>query len=265
MVAPDFNASWWLKLERAKKHLHDIDDLLDRMRDPKPGALRVEKERQGAQWVYTVHHDIKPDRMLPLVISDYLFNLRSALDHIAAANVRPTAFEKSQFPIFTEDFRTFSPGEPQRFKGYRDSWKDLRKRMTPAVFAAIEEVQPFQTCLKDSSNPNEALLALLNDFQNTDKHRQLGVIDAGLLDPSGFVFEQDGTRLPIIYNALPKDSMLQDGATCHVSDTDVGVEFYGVIQVAVTGGANQRYMPTENLSGLWEEVFAVLRFITGEM
>ena len=265
MADPDFGASWWLKAERANKHLQDINRLLDRMRDPKPGRVRVEKERQSIGWVYTVHHGIKPDRMLPLIIGDYLFNLRSALDHIAAANVKATLFEKSQFPIFTDDFRTFHPDEPPRFKGYRDSWKGLRKRTNPAVFAAIEKAQPFETCLKDSSDPHNAALALLNDFQNTDKHRQLGVIDAGLRDPSGFVVEKDGTRRPIIYKPLPADSMLQDGALCHISDEEVDVEFYGTIQVAVTGGTNQRHLPTETLAKLWGEVVAVLEFITEAM
>lgn len=257
--------SWWLKAERAKKHLNDIDVLINRMRDPQPRRVRVEKERQGAQWIYTVHHDINPDQMLPLIVGDYLFNLRSALDHIAAANVKATLFEKSQFPIFTDDFRKPSANEPERFKGYRATWNTLRKRTAPAVFAAIEQAQPFVTCLKDSSDPKNASLAILNSFQNTDKHRQLSILDAGLLDPIGYVVKQDGTRERIVYNTLPADSMMQDGARCFGSDTEVDVEFYGTIQVVVAGGPDQRNLPTEGLSDLWEEVAAVLDFITGAM
>lgn len=78
--------SWWIKFERAHRHRAEAEALIAEMRS-RP-TIRVEKSFDGSRWSFRVHHDVPTDNELPAIIGDFLFNLRSALDHIIAANVK---------------------------------------------------------------------------------------------------------------------------------------------------------------------------------
>jgi hypothetical protein len=172
--------------------------------------------------------------MLPVVIGDFLFDLRSALDHIAAMNASGPA-NQSQFPIFTKDVRVAGSTESVAHGKWYRGWKAFRERTTPAVYTAVESMQPFVT---DPINPENAALAVLNNLQNADKHTALNVIDKGVSDLLGFIVRPNDLRIPITGQAIPENTMLPDGEQFLTRTGEDEVELFGTIKVAITGGVD---------------------------
>lgn len=263
MIASDPDSSWWLKVARAKEHLDHVKTLLDGARDPNLTVVRVEKELRDAQWIYTAHHDWAVPEMLPLVIGDFLFNLRSALDHIAAANMTSSVNAQSHYRIFSKDVRLANSQESKAHPKWHKGWNEFKAQFSPEVFAVIESLQPFQTAAKQATNPDDEALAILNDLQNADKHTRLNVVDTGVGDLVGFVFDP-GTPPARIGGdvGFPDGIMVPNGAKFLALDREVHVELFGVVKVAVSGGRVSTYREIpESLGDILDSVRYILRLI----
>lgn len=237
MAALDTSASWWLKVQRAEKHLTDIGDYIARATGPNPRRIRIEKRHDGTRWNYFACHDLVIDPIVAVVIGEFLYDLRSALDHIVAANVNtPGRRRKSQFPIFTEDiFATLPNGQLiEEHASRRDAWKGWLKGVPDAVVAVIKDAQPYAKGVEYNSDPNDHALAILDTYQLADKHRELAVIDGGIDDPHGMVIYPDGTPVEIDYRNAPAGVMARDGTRVFDSDTEVDVQLTGTLKVAMT-------------------------------
>jgi len=77
----DFGRASRRKVERAEKHIGDLNALLVRMRDIPHHAVSVQRDPEHRNWI-TVHFDPSALRIeeAALIIGDALHNLRSALD-----------------------------------------------------------------------------------------------------------------------------------------------------------------------------------------
>jgi hypothetical protein len=157
---PDpFNSSR-LKIERANKHISDIDSLLQSVINSDFYALSVEKDTDsGENLLHATINEGLPAEEYALIIGDALHNLRSALDFAYYETVilcGGTATRWTRFPI-------------------RDTREQLVSRLDSALkkkqisllvhFLILNSVKPYQT-------GNWALWTL-DDWNITDKHQLL--------------------------------------------------------------------------------------------
>ena len=90
------------KYERAQKHIQDFKIAVDTFRDANRDHVGVKVDEQTGDIVYYVKSVPVVPTEISLLLGDALHNLRSALDHLAHAIVRPTtptAIKDTFFPI----------------------------------------------------------------------------------------------------------------------------------------------------------------------
>jgi len=225
--------------------------------------VRMQKVRSdGDEWIYTVHHDAVVDPAFPAVLGDFLFNLRSALDHIAAANrLKPTA--KSPFPLFHDPIgQAAVPGEPAKYKSYRNAWAQIRANTNPAVFRAMDAAQPFNA--PAGVAPTTTALAVLNDLQNRDKHASLTVVTSGIKDIKCWVVTPYGNH-PIRDPKLPP-GMFPNGADIFHDKRDLDIRARGSVALSISAGPNSKYFPLPvSFEDVADEVALVLQAIEAAM
>jgi hypothetical protein len=104
-VATKGRPSWWLKVDRAKHHFREFELEAQRYSDRHPyRAERVGYRKNERQhWRYVLHITEQPPPTLSPILGDAFHNLRSALDHMAAALVPLNRKSHSQFPILMTD------------------------------------------------------------------------------------------------------------------------------------------------------------------
>jgi hypothetical protein len=210
--------SWWLKLDRAKDHLDEfkgvIDPLLKRCVNPVTKSWET-YDHQPA-FVYRVRFsNPEPDERLPVIAGDFMHNVRSALDHVAVALAPIARKHDASFPIFTCDIheqdqvtgRYLHPSD-------RKKWLRRIEGMSEGAVAILDTVQPFHGG-GTGQDPADSPLALLCEFQNADKHRELNIVAQGLTDPEFILTYPDGSsardRPPV-----PLDGLMRNGAIVHV-------------------------------------------------
>lgn len=172
-MAPTTLAGVRAKLRRADTHIDQLDDALTMLAEHATASIRC-REGAGAnpnyplQLAYQASDIPEIDDQVRTVVGDALFNLRSALDHLAAQlAIRdfPDPIDPSnpnvQFPICDQ------PKKQHLFKVIQD----------PDVLAALEEVQPYTKMFGITGDAlwNDPLRAL-RELCNADKHRLLPVV-----------------------------------------------------------------------------------------
>jgi hypothetical protein len=155
------------KLSRAEKHLGAIAEALQASRY---GDLRVvAKDDPNPRFRAAVIRLPKPGLGPSVIIGDFLYNVRSALDHLVwqliLANGAVPKERKNAFPIS----KTI-----ERFREQLDSFKRL-KGVSPQGVALIDGLQPYR-----SGEPlcNLHPLWILSELAEIDKHRTLNLTTA---------------------------------------------------------------------------------------
>lgn len=251
--------SWQLKLRRAKEHLENICARLAVIApEPRDRTFRIEKERRAdGNWYYSVHLDLVTDEMLPVVIGEFLFNVRSALDHIACATAHP----KAQFPIFTDNiWNANAQGEEaQRLKRLRAKFDRWTKGMEPEVLAIVKWAQPCNA-LNPPTAPENAALSVLNLFQNADKHSELSVIVGGAGKATSRIDGFDDYDLSAAAEAkFGTSGLLPDGGVFLAFGKEVDVKFEGRVEIALRCGNEPIHRPLpETLVDIFAEASAVI-------
>jgi hypothetical protein len=79
--------SWDLKVQRAGQHLEEVREAVAAYASRNPyRAVRARQPRGQRQiWFYRLEMTEEPDPMIPVIIGECLYDLRSALDHLAVA------------------------------------------------------------------------------------------------------------------------------------------------------------------------------------
>ena len=154
------------KIARAQAHIELLDSQQASWFASEPYRIRLEPNRDLAPDIINIFFIVSDVKPVPVtfstIIGDILYNLRSALDHLAWQLVlanRGTPTNKTAFPI-----RKKPPalGKPIEIDG----------GINPMAQVAIERLQPY----RHSKGPNHAPLWLLNELCNTDKHRTLLIV-----------------------------------------------------------------------------------------
>jgi hypothetical protein len=209
--------SWWLKLDRAENHFPEFQEMIAPLLDRCMNPVSKGWESKDNEWgtAYRVRFAIpEPDERLAVVAGDVMFNVRSALDHIAVAVAPVNRKYDASFPILTCDVHEID----EIAGGYlhasdRRYWLRCTKGMADDTVAFLDSVQPYKA-LSTSQDPNDHALALLSSFQNADKHRELVVVARGLTSPD-FYYHLPGdvtTVLPFDRMDIPADRLVKDGA-----------------------------------------------------
>jgi hypothetical protein len=91
-----------LKIERANKHIGDLESLLERWFQGDPYEVVKEKEADGRGWVFKLSRCAEVPPEIRAVTGDAVHNLRSSLDYLVDAAIRAnghTPTDRTMFPI----------------------------------------------------------------------------------------------------------------------------------------------------------------------
>jgi len=149
-----------VKIERAYKHLDELEAVVHSLGEQTLMTIRIERESE------TVRPVLKADPVLiygleiPAIAGDVVHNLRSALDHLAfqlvsagveAGETRPNGrWFDIQFPILYS------------FANYEDKKSQVLQGAQQDAIDAIDKLKPYQG--------GDNRLWLLRQLDNTDKH-----------------------------------------------------------------------------------------------
>jgi hypothetical protein len=170
--------SWDLKVKRAEKHLKELKTELRRYAAKKPyRAVRVRQPRgQRHIWRYVLEMTEQPDPMLAVITGDCLFNLRSALDHLAVGMAPNSRRNSAAWPVeFTDPWEVRRDGSCVYDEERRKSFASKVKGIDPKAVAMIKFAQPYER-----EHPEVDTIALISRLENADKHRQLITLGSGI-------------------------------------------------------------------------------------
>src|SRR6266496_6459714 len=156
----------WLKVERAGKHLNTLNKTVrafeSSKRQPYDVRRQFDSERSEYIWYGVIRRYPSPN--IPLILGDFIHNLRSALDHLAYASrsiYAPIDDEDTQFPIFDR-----STQFDVKALSLRYIRTDIRDHM--------QTFQPYHGL----NDRERRFLRTLRDLSNLDKHRRIALVAA---------------------------------------------------------------------------------------
>jgi hypothetical protein len=200
-----------MKLVRADEHLKALNGEVADFLAIRPDEVVTQQDvPRGYRSAKIVYRHAPPDRLL-MLIGDVLYNLRSALDHLAWSLAGAHADRRTAFPIFPEA------------SGFLNRGREKLHDMPTAAQTIIESLQPYKG---RHGSPEDAPLWLLQRLHIEDKHHPLNLVAAGvdihlhvhtsakppaygLTGRTGYLPLKDGTQIYCI--PLPADrSYMQD-------------------------------------------------------
>jgi hypothetical protein len=170
--------SFALKLGRAREHLSSFEEEAKRWIEGKPYGIVDERDPDPPPQAITAEYvprRFRIDRVsdipsrLSLLVGDCLFNLRSALDHLALALARSFTSSMTERQVADSEFPIFRDGA-----NYPQAERKKIGCVNPDARTVIETMQPYQKAADYSSDP----LWQLHELNRIDKHRTLTVCAA---------------------------------------------------------------------------------------
>jgi hypothetical protein len=247
--------SWRSKVERAEHHLRDFEGRIGPVKDKRayPVSERLETEDQERIYVFRIDIPEPDDPLLPIIAGDLMFNLRSALDHLATAMV-PEAqrTRKTAFPIFRDDIDQLDPLTNKHLHSEaRVRWEAITKGFPEGAMPIVKQVQPYRH-LREGRNPEYAAMALLGAFQNADKHSRLAFVLHGLKEP--IIWFNVGPTRRKVRARLPRldpDRMLGPGAVVardpEPLPSHMEMEAEGTLDITIGDGESGAYYSTPDI------------------
>lgn len=146
-----------LKIDRANRHVHEIESEIRAFKNRNPFGLYCEEEPGSGDLVYKI--SIKEDVpiLLSAPIGDCIHNLRAAFDIVACQIVtlgNGRVSSQTQFPIFSSS------------KKFRSKVGRNLQGASQAAISVVERLQPYQ------GEHNQALWAI-HRLDILDKHRMI--------------------------------------------------------------------------------------------
>lgn len=158
-----------LKLIRAEEHLQAFKSEVAQYLESQPYELKEDRDSDPGALLVTLRARNFPHGRWSVIIGDFVHNLRSALDHLAAQLVKAAGNDpihdrrpKTQFPILTR-----RPNTPGGSPGVAV----IAGGVSPAAASLVDFLQPYQL-----RNPTQHPLALLAELSNRDKHQRMNVV-----------------------------------------------------------------------------------------
>jgi hypothetical protein len=146
-----------LKVERANAHIVDLQRAVEAFLETNPYTVATKRHPQTGQLLYYMKGVEPPPPAIALMIGDILFNLRSALDHLAVqfllkSNPAAPTYDV-YFPVY-KDATEYGQKAPRRIRGLPQDAVDF-----------INAAKPYKGGNED--------IWRLNKLNNIDKHRLL--------------------------------------------------------------------------------------------
>jgi len=185
------------KLFRAKEHLDELNSETRRYFQAKPAKVVRQEEGSPDEFIGEIITDAPVPKRIPLIIGDFLQNLRSSLDYLVwelvlAAKNAPD--DKNMFPICTT---------PEAFKGQLS-----RHRLDGVPREAVAEIDSLQP-YHDGADAKWHVLFVIDDFCNINKHRYILTTRVyGGQAPSDFITKEINGQ---IYGNTSFESILKQG------------------------------------------------------
>jgi len=171
---------WWLKYQRAEKHMVDIQEEARRYADSNPYEFtRIRLPDSNNEIRGRFHITEQPNPMIAVMLGDFIHNLRSALDYVVVACVPKKRRYNASFPIVFENI--FAKDKSGNFvvndSNRRESFNSAIDGIHPEARAFIVSLQPYQ--FGDLVDIDLMVLGNISRLENADKHRQLITIGCG--------------------------------------------------------------------------------------
>ncbi len=167
----------WHKVRRAEEHLKALGKAISDFprTNPPPYAVSIEPETESC-YQFRLNIRCHPPLYLSVLAGDAVFNLRSALDHLAwQLSGCPTderIGRRIEFPIF---------GERSDYLRGRGGAADKTQLMTLSAKGIVEALQPYHR----RDWPDLELLLMLHEVNRLDKHRLLVPVYGEFMDRLG--------------------------------------------------------------------------------
>lgn len=107
--------SAWLKIDRAEKHIDDLDAIIGSLPDAYVSSIEADSQGRGNSIKYHLPNDAAINREMGLIIGDAIHNLKTALDHawiVASGSDAKIGMPSSPFAVLQRNLRI-------RFEGRR--------------------------------------------------------------------------------------------------------------------------------------------------
>lgn len=167
-----------IKLDRARKHINELQDEINRFLSTSPYSVSSRNDIQSQKLIYYVTKAEGTPSIFAVIIGDILHELRSTLDHLACqlviieTNGQQIDLKNIAFPI-VDDVKT-----------YKDFSKPKLKGMHQKAINEIALLRPYKG--------GNDILWRLHKLNNIDKHRFLITVGAAskAVDLSRSIFRQ---------------------------------------------------------------------------
>jgi hypothetical protein len=224
--------SYDLKLDRAEKHLLDLKAAIGRYTREHPYEVRRTIEGKQKRVVHRFHFTKQPDPEVGLIAADFIYNVRSALDHLMAALVPSARRSKVYFPIYWQGvWEPKVEGEHSERTKDRGRWESDTRKAKPEAIAILQANQPDVDAW-DNSGKHTALI-ILNKIAVKDRHQKLPIIASTLRDAVGECLEADGTWRRIRATGIGPNDGPRDGAELFLPEGAMDVKIQGTPEVMI--------------------------------
>ncbi len=192
------------KIQRAEHHRQTYSAALDAFRRENPCPVIKDLDADTGEPIWVAEHDpTSPPVTMHPIIGDTLYNLRSALDHLAWQLVLAnggTPDNRTAFPLF-DDAARYGQSRDVKLRG-----------MSNSVKAAIDELQPC-----NGTNPFRVYwLSSLEFHSNIDKHRHFnlmtfaasgGIFNPGLPMHAAYFIHEGPVKRGTMLARVPREQM----------------------------------------------------------
>ena len=134
--------------------------------------------------MYTVHMgQIEVPEDFPIVFGDFLFNVRSALDHLMVSIAPNKRKGSTEFRICTKDPLEIDDRGQEVRPDEAVRWRSTVKGFPDGFEEAFRSIQPLAEADRHGQPAEDHALAILSALQNADKHRWLTTVYQGVEKP----------------------------------------------------------------------------------
>lgn len=224
--------SYILKANRAEQHLHNLKVGITGWANTHP--YEAVPGRQGKRKSYHLRFTSRPPQEIGVIAADFVYNVRSGLDHLMAALVPSTERSKVYFPIYFEGvWEDPLKGEDKERLKDRGRWNSDTEKVRPEAIAILKSLQPKETAGQINS------FLLVNRVSNHDRHQKLPVLFTGLRGMRIIWTDGEGTKQigPVDTGDPAADTIVyEDGTELFVPPYAMDVKVAGSPVVAVQIG-----------------------------
>jgi hypothetical protein len=233
--------SYLAKVNRAEKHLMDLQAEIDRYAASQPYAVTYSIEGNDQHETFRLRFTSPANTDIPVIAADAINNLRASLEHLMGALVPKKERTHVAFPIlFQGVWEPSVPGESLERCNARKRWTRIVASVHPCAVAILKEMQPSDTTGDEGRFHRLAVLKRLSD---RDRHEKLPVVALGLRDAYMRNVFADGTWQDGVASPNP-NGFFENGAVVEgIPDGVVDVKVTGTPVVVIRTGQKGRDIP----------------------